>query len=250
MLRWGAEWSMVNVPHMISQNIILDRQHIAVAIIQSGLLYDSYERGDKMYREHDSNGFSDDSNKEGKTAVLSDEDSRMYMIYGDIETRTCADIVFAINTINHVDDNKENHEKNYKREPIKLYINSFGGNVYAMWMLVDTILCSKTPVHTYSTGYAMSAAFQIFLAGHKRFVTEHTTLMYHQIYCWRSGKYQDLVEDREHMDHLNKQIEDYVIGRTKLKLEDISLIRERKQDTYFTAKEAVELGMADKILCR
>lgn len=198
---------------------------------------------------YDYSAYSDDSNKAEKTAVLSDEDTRLYMIYGDIETRSCADIVFAINTINQEDDGKEKREKNYKREPIKLHINSFGGDVYAMWMLIDSMLCSKTPVHTYCSGYAMSAAFQIFLAGHKRFVTEHTTLMYHQIYCWRSGKYQDLVEDREHMDHLNKQIEDYVIGRTKLKIEDISRIREKKQDTYFTAREAVKLGIADKLLC-
>ncbi len=59
------------MPHMISQNIILDRQHIAVAITQSGLLYDSYERDDKRYRAHDSNGFSDDSNKEGCLSIRS-----------------------------------------------------------------------------------------------------------------------------------------------------------------------------------
>lgn len=31
------------------------------------------------------------------------------------------------------DDEKDEKEKDYKREPIKLYINSYGGSVYDMW---------------------------------------------------------------------------------------------------------------------
>ena len=71
--------------------------------------------------------------------------------------------------------------------------------------------------------------------------------MYHQIYCWRSGKYQDLVDDREHTDLLNSQIEKYVIKCSKLTQEDLDSIREKKQDTYFTAEEAIERGLADEI---
>lgn len=77
------------------------------------------------------------------------------------------------------DDEKDEKEKDYKREPIKLYINSYGGSVYDMWGLIDIILNSKTPIYTYCTGYAMSAAFKIFLAGHKRYCYKHSTFMYH-----------------------------------------------------------------------
>jgi len=76
-------------------------------------------------------------------------------------------------------------------------------------------MASKTPVYTYCTGYAMSAAFIAFLSGHKRFMSPHATLMYHQIYCWRAGKYQDFVDDRQQMDHLNEMIENFVISNTK-----------------------------------
>lgn len=117
-----------------------------------------------------------------------------------------------------------------------------------MWMLIDAIESSNTPVYTYCNGYCMSAAFQIFLSGHKRYVSKHSTLMYHQIYCWRSGKYQDLVDDREHTDHLNEQIENYVIERTKLTAEDLHLIREKKKDTYFTVENAIESGIADEVI--
>ncbi len=32
----------------------------------------------------------------------------------------------------------------YNREPIKLYINSYGGSIDDMWGLIDIILASKT----------------------------------------------------------------------------------------------------------
>ena len=82
------------------------------------------------------------------------------------------------------DDEKDEKEKDYNREPIKLYINSYGGSIYDMWGLIDVILNSKTPIYTYCTGYAMSAAFKIFLAGHKRYCYKHSIFMYHQMSCW------------------------------------------------------------------
>ena len=117
----------------------------------------------------------------------------------------CWSLIFQLQE----DDKKEAKEKDFQREPIKLYINSYGGSVYDMWALIDIIINSKTPIHTYCTGYAMSAAFKIFLAGHKRFCTKHATFMYHQMSYGKEGKYQDLVEDRVQTDYLQKIIEEY-----------------------------------------
>ncbi|WP_027205398.1 ClpP family protease [Butyrivibrio fibrisolvens] len=183
-----------------------------------------------------------------KSCVFSSSEKRFFYLYGEINARNCADIAYDISMINFEDDEKDDKEKDYKRKPIRLYFNSFGGSVYDMWLLVDSIMASRTPVYTYCTGYAMSATFIIFLAGHKRFMSPHATLMYHQIYCWRSGKYQDLVDDREQTDHLNEMIEDFVVERTGLTKDDLLNIREKKRDTYFSAKEAEELKIIDEIM--
>ncbi len=183
-----------------------------------------------------------------RSCVFSSSEKRFFYLYGEINARNCADIAYDISMINFEDDEKDDKEKDYKRKPIRLYFNSFGGSVYDMWLLVDSIMASRTPVYTYCTGYAMSAAFIIFLAGHKRFMSPHATLMYHQIYCWRSGKYQDLVDDREQTDHLNEMIEDFVVERTGLTKDDLLNIREKKRDTYFSAKEAEELKIIDEIM--
>ena len=104
----------------------------------------------------------------------------------------------------------------------------------------------------------MSAAFQLLLAGHKRYITPHATLMYHQIYCWRSGKYQDLVDDREHTDLLNSQIENYVIKRSKLTQEDlvtirgkskIHILRRRRQLNVDLRMKSLVLNGRDNLIC-
>lgn len=201
----------------------------------------------KLSRPNILNDWDEDKGSSNKCSVLFSDEKRLFHIYGDINAQNCADVAYDIAVINMEDDEKEDREKDFKRKPIKIYISSYGGSVYDMWMLIDTIGASKTPVYTYCVGYAMSAAFQLFLSGHKRFIGPNATLMYHQIYCWRSGKYQDLVDDREHTDYLNSQIEKYVIKRSKLTQDDLNLIREKKQDTYFTAEEAIKLGLADSI---
>lgn len=192
-----------------------------------------------------SDELTEDEKDDKSAKVYSSGKKRMIFLYGDINEKNCADIAFDIHCQNIEDDESESHEKDFVRKPIRLYINSFGGEVYPMWMLISAIENSKTPVYTYCTGYAMSAAFQIFLAGQKRYISKHATLMYHQIHCWRSGKYQDLVDDREHMDFLNSQIEEFVLEKTTLSHEEINTIREMKRDAYFSSKDAVEKGMAE-----
>lgn len=193
---------------------------------------------------------SSDSIKENKCQVHSIDMFRLYYLYGEADTKNCAEIACNILCINREDDEAALDQKSYVRKPIHIFINSRGGNVMDMWSLIDLIESSATPVYTYCNGYAMSAAFQIFLAGHKRFMTPNATLMYHQIYCWRKGKYQDLVEEREHMDYLNSQIEQYIMSKTVLSEEELTEIRKLKKDTYFNAQRALNLKMVDEVVQR
>ena len=138
-------------------------------------------------------------------------EKRLYFLSDDVDNSSIGQLTWSILYQIAEDNEKDKKEKDYKREPIKLYINSYGGAVYDMWGLIDVIQNSKTPVYTYCTGYAMSAAFKIFLAGHKRYCYKHSTFMYHQMHYYSSGKYQDHVEDRTEKDLMNKEIEEYVI---------------------------------------
>ena len=89
---------------------------------------------------------TDGNSMSTKSTIFSSKTDRLFYIYGDINARNCADIAYDISQLNYEDDEKEEKEKNYKRDPIRIYFNSFGGSVYDMWLLVDTILASKTRV--------------------------------------------------------------------------------------------------------
>lgn len=176
------------------------------------------------------------------------KEDRIYFLSDDVDNTSIGKLTWNILCQIEDDDEKNKKEKDYEREPIKLYINSHGGDVCDIWGLIDVILNSKTPVYTYCTGYAMGTAFKIFLAGHKRYCYKHSTFMYHQMNCWRSGKYQDLVEDRDGMDELNKMNEAYILERTKFTQLDIDEIRTKKKDFYIHASDAVKYGIVDEVL--
>ena len=177
-----------------------------------------------------------------------DKDKRIFYLTGDIEDSNTSDLCFSLLCLLEEDDRKDKKEKDYKRETIKLYIQSYGGSIRDMWTLIDIMINSKTPIHTYCTGYAMSAAFKIFLAGHKRFITKHSILLYHQLSAWTGGKYQSIVEEMEMLTSDQEEIEEYVVSRTKLTKKRLEEIRLNKEDYYIHADEAIELGIADEII--
>ena len=117
-----------------------------------------------------------------------------------------------------------------------------------MWGLIDIMLNSKTPIHTYCTGHAMSAGFFIFLAGHKRFCYKHSTFLHHNPSFYHHGKYADMLEKRTEVDHINMQIEQFVSERTNISKEDIQTIRNLKQDFYIHSDKAIEYKIVDEVL--
>lgn len=180
--------------------------------------------------------------------ILVNADKRLLFLSDDIDNTTIGKMCFNLLYIIQTDDEEESTKKDYKRKPIRIYINSGGGEIYDMWALIDIIENSKTPIYTYCTGYAMSAAFKIFLAGHKRFATKHATFLYHQMSGFRSGKYQDMVEDRKEMDYIQETLEKYVMEHTKISPEQMAEIRTTKRDVYIHADGALRLGIIDEVI--
>lgn len=180
--------------------------------------------------------------------VFIDKNKRLFYISDEIDNSSIGVICFNLLCILREDDNKEKEQKNFKREPISIYINSNGGFIRDMWGLIDIIEKSKTPIYTYCTGYAMSAAFFIFISGHKRFASRHATFLYHQMHLSSEGKYQDLVESREETDFMNEELEEYIIENTKFSQTYIDKIRERKKDVFIHSEDALKYGIVDLII--
>lgn len=170
---------------------------------------------------------------------------RKILLSENINATSVKSIIEKIMEINNDDDLKEADYKDWERKPIKLFINSFGGEVYNGLALVDVIKQSKTPVHTISIGSSMSMGFWIYLAGHKRYVGENTTLMFHDITCWVWDKSEGIKQELNEILRLQKIICDEITNTSSVKQAILDDYITRKAEWFIPAEEAIKLKLAD-----
>lgn len=72
-------------------------------------------------------------------------------------------------------------------KPYYLHINSHGGNLYTGFSLYDAIRNSTVPIYTVVERYAISAGSLMFMAGKRRFMTENSRILIHQLSQFKYG---------------------------------------------------------------
>lgn len=174
---------------------------------------------------------------------------RTIILFGKITEENCKEVCQKIIEINEHDQEEEDRLKEYERKPIKLYIDSYGGECYASLSVVSAIKTSKTPVYTFCNGYAMSAAALIFISGSKRFITENTTIMFHQMLCGEPIKtLLDLQEDIEEFKVLQKMLIDIVLKNTKITSAQLNKYYDKKKDWYLHKADILKYKVADEVV--
>lgn len=125
-------------------------------------------------------------------------------------------------------------------QPIDVFINSFGGEVYSGLALYDAIRDSKSLVRTHCRGKVMSMGFVIFLAGDERYATENATFMAHSVSTVMIGKTRDLEVEVDEVKRLNDVLTRIVADRTK---PNIKWWRDKlkHEDFYFNLNKAKQL---------
>lgn len=131
--------------------------------------------------------------------------------------------------------------------PIKIYINSDGGSVSAVFTIIDLILMSKTPIVTIGLGKCYSSGGLLLMAGHKRILLPHCTVLIHD---GRSGAYGDtgkMMDNFEFTKTLESKIKKYILERTKIS--ETEYDQNYRRDWWIFAEDAVnKYGIADKIV--
>ena len=140
------------------------------------------------------------------------------------------------------------HGYTYNPKPIKIYIDSYGGYVYQCLGLLGIMEHSKTPIHTITTGCAMSCGFLIAITGHKRYAYNKSTFLYHQVSGGAVGKTKDIEEKVVEIRQLQKLIEKHTLDNTKISVDKLKKVYNEKIDWYINSKKALELGIIDEII--
>jgi ATP-dependent Clp endopeptidase proteolytic subunit ClpP len=135
---------------------------------------------------------------------------------------------------------------NYMHANIRLYINSFGGSVFAGFSAVDYIKKSKIPVETIIDGCAASAATMMSIVAQRRYMNEHAFMLIHQLSstCW--GTYEEMKDDMENNDLLMKTIKQIYVEHTKIPKKKLNEVL--KRDLWWDAKTCLEYGLIDEII--
>jgi len=134
-----------------------------------------------------------------------------------------------------------------ERKPIKIYINSPGGDITEGFSLVSAIAVSKTPVYTINIGQWSSMSFYIGISGHKRYSLPNMTFLLHDGSTGAMGS-TSKVQDRIDFD---KRFEREVIKRHVLehsKMTDREYDAYSRVELYMLPSDALKYGFIDEIV--
>lgn len=124
-------------------------------------------------------------------------------------------------------------------------INSIGGDVDEGFAIYDFLTSHGLPVTTIGEGRVYSIATIILLAGDNRLMTRNSQFMIHNPWAMASGDADEFRRYARELERREVQIADFYARKTGKDKDEIR--RYMKEETFFSAEDAVQFGFADAI---
>jgi ATP-dependent Clp protease protease subunit len=131
---------------------------------------------------------------------------------------------------------------------ISIYINSPGGSIYSGLAIYDTMQFIKPDISTMCVGVAMSMGSLLLAAGAKgkRAVLPNSRILIHQPSAGFEGQSTDIEIHAREILNVRERIDVIYSEHTGNPTEQVRADMER--DRFFTAEQAVEYGLVDRVL--
>jgi len=165
---------------------------------------------------------------------------RVVMLNGDVNQASANLVVSQMLFLESQDPDKD----------ITFYINSPGGIITDGMSIYDTMQYIKPDVVTVVIGQACSMGSFLAQAGapNKRYLLPNSRTMIHQPSGGARGQASDIEIQYKEIQYWKKQLTElYVKHNTKGKTFD-DLEKDMDRDFFMTATEALDYGLADKII--
>jgi ATP-dependent Clp protease protease subunit len=133
---------------------------------------------------------------------------------------------------------------------IALYINSPGGSVTAGLAIYDTMQLIPCDVSTVCMGLAASMGQFLLCAGEpgKRYALPHSRILMHQPSAQFQGQAADIAIQAEQIIYMKRMMAERIAQHTGQPIERIEADSDR--DRWFTADEAKEYGIVDRVIAK
>ena len=174
-----------------------------------------------------------------------DEENRIFWLDSEIDDSTL-DLVKMIIRCNREDKGKPVEE----RKPITVFIDSPGGSVEVLYSIVKAMRASKTIIRTVNYCTCFSAASEILAAGTKghRYCMPGAVVMCHSGSMQLGGTVGNVDATKKWCDALCKRCTDMFLENTGIDSKTYKKKTGTNNDWYLFEDEAVEYGIADKVI--
>jgi len=137
-----------------------------------------------------------------------------------------------------------------KEEDVKLFLNTPGGDVISGLAIYDVMNFIDPDVSTYCMGMCASMGSILVSSGAKgkRYILPNGEVMIHQVRGGSQGVMADMKIEVEHAERIQNTLYNILAQNTGKSFEQIA--KDADRDNWFTAQEAVDYGLIDKIVTK
>jgi ATP-dependent Clp protease protease subunit len=134
------------------------------------------------------------------------------------------------------------------KQPIHMYINSPGGEVYSGFAMYDAMQMVGAPVYTYAVGMTASMGTALLAAGEPghRYALPHATIHMHPTSAGARGYTQEVQIALREQERLQTQMFHILGNHTGHTWQEIE--RDFERDRFMHSLEAKQYGLIDQIL--
>ena len=165
-----------------------------------------------------------------KGTIISNDDKWIYELF-EYDNTSPNDVIKAIDQANG--------------EPLEVYINSGGGDIFAGSEIYSALRSYKGEVNIHVVGFAASAASVIACAG-KSDISPTAMFMVHNVSGRAQGDYHVMDKSSDVLRTANKSIAAAYMAKTGMSEKEALAMMD--QETWLTAQQAV--AKREKIRCR
>ena len=131
-------------------------------------------------------------------------------------------------------------------KPLDIRIDSVGGDVYEAFAIASAIQRYEGETTAHIDGLAASAASYIAVMADRVVMSDFAQFMIHNAWVSMSGNAAELMDMAAQLDSLDGTIAGIIAARSGMELEDVR--GAMGAETWYSAQEAVEAGLADDVV--
>lgn len=168
-------------------------------------------------------------------------------IYGDVESDYwdwwSGEVVESETSANSI---KDELAKYPNVSQINIHINSYGGSVFEGTAIYNLLRQHSAHKTVYVDGFACSIASVIAMCGDEVIMPKNTLMMIHNAWMGAVGNAAELRKAADDLDVINSAGRQAYLLKAGEKLPEEKLVAMMDAETWLTAEQCIEFGLADR----